>query len=213
MAVCAQPQDLVILPDSSKLFVACPGSNQVASIDLKTDRVLALLEVGKLPVQMALKPDGGEIFVSNFEANSFSIVEAYTNEVSGSYLIGSNPVRGLVTSDNSLLYVSNFGSDNVSVYAIDEGRVIDSVPVGSRPDGLALTPNEEHLLVVGYEVGRCRGRADDQDARQLEDQRRARAGYCHSGRQSAERHRDQGVQEQCENSPYEAVGVNEYSSS
>jgi YVTN family beta-propeller protein len=58
-----------------------------------------------------------------------------------------------VTSDNSLLYVSNFGSDNVSVYAIDEGRVIDSVPVGSRPDGLALTPNEDHLLVVDTKSG------------------------------------------------------------
>ena len=58
-----------------------------------------------------------------------------------------------MTSDNLLLYVSNFGSDNVSVYAIDEGRVIGSVGVGSRPDGLALTPNEDHLLVVGTKSG------------------------------------------------------------
>ena len=89
----------------------------------------------------------------NFDGNTFSIVETYTNEVSGSYLIGRNPVRGLVTSDNLLLYVSNFGSDNVSVYAIDEGRVIGSVGVGSRPDGLALTPNEDHLLVVDTKSG------------------------------------------------------------
>ena len=82
-----------------------------------------------------------------------AIIEVYTNEVSGSYLIGSNPVRGLATSDNSLLYVSNFGSDNVSVYAIDEGRVIDSVHVGSHPDGLALKPDEEHLLVVDTKSG------------------------------------------------------------
>ena len=81
----------------------------MASLDLKTDRVLTLLEVGKTPIQMALKPDGGELFVNNFDSNSFSIVEAYTNEVGGSYLIGSNPVRGVVTSDNTLLYVSNFG--------------------------------------------------------------------------------------------------------
>jgi YVTN family beta-propeller protein len=62
-------------------------------------------------------------------------------------------VRGVVTSDNSLLYVSNFGSDNVSVYAIDEGRVIGSVQVGSHPDGLALTPSEDHLLVVDTKSG------------------------------------------------------------
>ena len=73
--VCQQPQDLVILPDSSKVFVACPGSNQLAAVDLKSDRLLTLLDVGKLPIQLALKPDGGELFVSNFEGNNFSIVE------------------------------------------------------------------------------------------------------------------------------------------
>ena len=49
--------------------------------------------------------------------------------------------------------MSNFGSDNVSVYAIDEGRVIGTVPVGSHPDALALTPDEDHLLVVDTESG------------------------------------------------------------
>ena len=46
----AQPQDMVILPDSSKLYVACPGSNQLAAIDLKTDQVQAILDAGKLPL-------------------------------------------------------------------------------------------------------------------------------------------------------------------
>ena len=76
--VCQQPQDLTILPDSSKVFVACPGSNQLASIDLKSGRLLTLLDVGRLPIQLALKPDGGELFVSNFDGNSFSIVETGT---------------------------------------------------------------------------------------------------------------------------------------
>ena len=41
--------DIAILPDSSKAFVACSGSAQVASIDLKTDKLMALLDVGKSP--------------------------------------------------------------------------------------------------------------------------------------------------------------------
>ena len=46
--ICQQPEDIAILPDSSKAFVACAGSGQVASIDLKTDKLLALLDVGRL---------------------------------------------------------------------------------------------------------------------------------------------------------------------
>src|SRR5208282_1069077 len=98
--VCQQPQDLAILPDSGKVFVDCPGSNQLASVDLKSDRLLTLLDGGKLPIHLALKPDGGELFVSNFDGNSFSIVETGNNEVGGTYLIGNNPVRGIVTADN-----------------------------------------------------------------------------------------------------------------
>jgi DNA-binding beta-propeller fold protein YncE len=54
--ICHEPTDIAILPDSSKAFVACSGSAQVASIDLKTDKLLALLDVGKTPVSLALKP-------------------------------------------------------------------------------------------------------------------------------------------------------------
>src|SRR5208337_114074 len=67
LPVCLQPEDIAILPDSSKAFVACSGSSQVASIALArnekngettSDRVLALLDVGRTPVSLTLKPDG-----------------------------------------------------------------------------------------------------------------------------------------------------------
>src|SRR5207247_4017380 len=108
-------------------FVACSGSGQVASIDLKSDKLLALLDVGGTPVNLVVKPDGGELIVSNFDSNNVSIIETTTNEVNGSYLIGTRPARGIVSSDNSRLYVSNFGSNSVAVYDIDNGKVITSV--------------------------------------------------------------------------------------
>ncbi len=101
--ICIHPEDIAILPDSSKAFISCSGSGQVASIALKTatqsvtqngadnDKLLALLDVGKSPVSLALKPDGGELVAFNFEAGSISIIETTGNEVSGSYLVGDEP--------------------------------------------------------------------------------------------------------------------------
>ena len=141
--VCIHPEDIAILPDSSKAFVSCSGSGQVASIALKNqtqnDKLLALLDVGKSPVSLALKPDGGELVAFNFEAGSISIIETTGNEVSGSYLIGAQPTRGVVSLDNSRLYISNFGSNNIAVYDIDLGKVIAYLPVGTHPDALALS--------------------------------------------------------------------------
>ena len=65
----------------------------MAAIDLKSDKLLALLDVGKTPIHLALKPDGGELFVCNFDSASVSVIETAANEVGGSYLIGSQPVH------------------------------------------------------------------------------------------------------------------------
>jgi len=56
---CIQPDDVTILPDSSKAFVVCTGGAQVAVVQLKKpewkqedDRLLTLLSVGKSPVHL-----------------------------------------------------------------------------------------------------------------------------------------------------------------
>ena len=125
----------------------------MASIDLQSEKLLALLDVGKTPVNLALKPDGGELVVTNFDSDSISIIETSTNEVAGSYLIGTHPARGVVNSDNSRLYVSNFGSNTIAVYDIDIGKLIALLPAGSHPDGLALSKSENYLLAVDSRSG------------------------------------------------------------
>ncbi len=108
----------VILPDSSKAFVACSGGHQVMAIALArsqsqtttdtqpatTDKLEALMDVGRAPVHLALKPDGGEVFVSNSLSDSVSEIYASTDEVGDTYMIGEDPVMGLTSRDNSLLY-------------------------------------------------------------------------------------------------------------
>jgi len=162
LPVCQQPEDIAILPDSSKAFVACSGSSQVASIALASskksssvtnDRVLALLDVGRTPVSLALKPDGGELMVCDFDSDSISIIETGNDEVGSSALVGQHPSHGVITLDNSRLYVSNFGSDSVAVYDIDVGKRIATMAVGSRPDGLALSQDQRYLLVLDTQAG------------------------------------------------------------
>ena len=158
---CPGASDAVILPDSSKAFVACAAGHQVMAIALagskfnpdQPDRLEALLDVGRAPVQLALKPDGGEIFVSNSLSDSVSEVVTTTDDVGGAYMMGDGPVRGLVTSDNSLLYVANFNSQYVTIYAIDEGKRIPvsqggSIRVGDGPSALAFSSSGLLLFVV-----------------------------------------------------------------
>jgi YVTN family beta-propeller protein len=174
ISICSQPTDIAIVPESNKAFVACAaraenarstsktfkkqagaqpddGPGQVAVVDLASDKLLTLLDVGKTPVHLALKPDGGEMFVSNFGSDTVSTIETGANEVASAQPMGGNPVRAVVSADNSLLYVSNFGSGSVSVYSIQNGKFLKSIAVGSRPDAIALQPainGKQYFLLV-----------------------------------------------------------------
>ena len=128
-------------------------NNSQKNAGRKTDSVLALLDVGRTPVHLALKPDGGELMVCDFDSDSISIIETGNDEVGSSLLIGHQPTHGVVTLDNSRLYVSNFGSDSVAVYDIDLGQRIATMPVGSRPDAMALSQNQNYLLVLDTQAG------------------------------------------------------------
>jgi YVTN family beta-propeller protein len=160
---CQQATDAVILPDSSKAFVACSGGHQVMAIGLArpaspidsehVDRLLSFLEVGRTPVHLALKPDGGEIFVSNFDSDSISEIGTGTNEVGGAYLVGAHPSSGVVSADNAFLWISNFNADSIGVYSIDDGKLINTVHVGGGPDALAFSANGFLLLAVDARSG------------------------------------------------------------
>lgn len=163
---CGGATDAVILPDSTKAFVACSAGSQVMAIALagdganaslsaidRTDRLLALLDVGKTPVDLAMKPDGGEIFVSNFDSDTISEIATGANEVGGAYSIGARPSQGLVSADNSTLWVGNFKADMIAVYDIDDGKRIGAVHVGEGPDALAFSAKGHLLFAVNARSG------------------------------------------------------------
>jgi len=167
-AHCPGATDAVILPDSSKAFVACSAGHQVMAIALAsapnswpakvdptslTDHFLTFLNVGQTPTHLALKPDGGEIFVSNFTSDSISEISTTANEVGGTYAIGSKPSQAVVSGDNTTLWVSNFGSENLTRYSIEDGRVMGGVRAGAAPDALAFSADEHLLLAADAHSG------------------------------------------------------------
>jgi len=166
---CPGATDAVILPQSSKAFIACSGSNQVMAVALAAppdswaakqnasslkDHMLALLDVGETPIQLALKPDGGEIFCSNFTSDSVSRINTQTNEVGATYTIANKPVYGIVSADNSTFWVSNFGGDSINSWNVDDlPRDPASVRTGHAPDALAFSKDEHLLLAADSKSG------------------------------------------------------------
>lgn len=154
---CPGAGDPVVMSDSSKVFVPCTSGHQIMAIALahasQPDRLEALMDVGRSPVNLALKPDGGEVFVINSGSDSISEVITGTNDVQGATMMGDSPVKGLVSNDNSLLFVANQRSQNVIAYAINDGRRAGWVRVGDGPSAMAFSAAGHLLFVVGTRSG------------------------------------------------------------
>lgn len=162
---CPGAGSLSILPDSSKIFVACTGGHQVmvgglrASADRHShvahdgDRLLTFLDVGQTPMHLALKPDGGEIFVSNGGSDTLSEIATANNEVGGASLIGARPVFAVPSQDNALLWVANQDADTVAVYSIDDGKLINTVHTGAGPGTMAFSADGHLLLAADTRSG------------------------------------------------------------
>jgi YVTN family beta-propeller protein len=165
---CRGASDAVILPDSTKTFVACSLAHQVMSIwlavapeswparqdsALMQDHQLALLDVGENPTNLTLKPDGGEAFASNRDSGSISEILTTTNEVGSTYAIGNAPAHGVVSDDNSALWVANAGGEAISLYSIADGKFVSSIRTGMAPDALAFGDPQQMLLAADTRSG------------------------------------------------------------
>jgi YVTN family beta-propeller protein len=165
---CRGATDAVILPNSSKAFIACSGGHQVMVVSLAaapesweakqdpsllTDHLLTLLDVGQTPVHLALKPDGGQIFCSDFASDSISAIDTETNEVARTDTIANRPAFAVVSADNSTLWISSFGADSINIWGIDDGQMIGAVRTGHAPDALAFSADQHLLLAADARSG------------------------------------------------------------
>jgi YVTN family beta-propeller protein len=146
--VASHPERVEVTRDGAKAFVA--GADAVSVVDLTKKTLLANLPLGGRAGDLILKPDGGEMFAPSAETNGLAIFNVPQNEYAEHMVVGTSPARAAVTQAGTevTLYISD--AANSRVVALDARYRVSLcfVPVGQRPGAMALTPNQDLLLVV-----------------------------------------------------------------
>ena len=60
-------------------------------IDTSTNKIMAIIEVGKRPWNMAITPDGGKLYISNGRSDSVSVIDTATNTKIKDIPVGKRP--------------------------------------------------------------------------------------------------------------------------
>jgi YVTN family beta-propeller protein len=142
VAVCRQPTDLQILPDSGKAFVVCSGSAQVAVVGLSSPTEGGLDQRRLNESAPAKKRHDRE---TETESHDFG-----PDRLLALLDVGATPVHLALKPDGGEIFVSNFGADTISEIATGANEVGGSYVIGAGPVRGIVSADNSTLYVSNF---------------------------------------------------------------
>jgi YVTN family beta-propeller protein len=141
--------------DETYLIASCEFSGQMIKLDLRTEKVVGVLDLpdgpGGMPQDVKLSPDGKTFYVADMMANGLYEIDGARFKVTGFLRTGAG-VHGLYPSrDGKLLYATNRGEGSISVIDFRTGKVLHKwrIPGGGSPDMGGVSADGKVLWLSG----------------------------------------------------------------
>lgn len=142
-------------PDHATLLSVSIGSNSVAFIDTRTDRVKHITYVGRSPHEAMFTPDGREVWVTVRGEDYIQVIDGKTYEPTRRITVPNGPGMTIFSPDGAYGYIcSSFTPETVVVSTRNYdivGRVKQASPF--CPD-IAATPDGTQVWFTLKDVGK-----------------------------------------------------------
>jgi len=113
------PGGIAYDPSNGYIYVTDSGSDTVSVINGTTNKVIAIIPVGKEPWGVAYDPSNGYIYVTDVDSSTVSVINGANNTVIATIPVGfaSGPWGIAYDPSNGYIYVTNSLSGTVSIIA------------------------------------------------------------------------------------------------
>ncbi|MBC7556033.1 MAG: YncE family protein [Chryseobacterium sp.] len=153
----------IAFDNQNRGYITNGKSNTVFVFNVKTNKKIASVEVGKKPDAVIFDDFSGKIIVANAGNNSISIINSKDFKVEKTIELIGNP-EYVVTNLKGKIYVNIEDKSKIAEINLTEGKVLNYFSLGKdeSPTGLAIdnlthrlfSSCEEHLVVVNAENGK-----------------------------------------------------------
>jgi len=152
------PAGLAVSQRGNYLYVAENVGDDIAVVDLTTQKVAERLATDHYPYALEVAPDG-RVYVSAWGADTVSVFKQGSDgklSSAGKVKVGRHPSAMVANASGSRLYVALAGSDQIAVVDTGAGKALrylsDANPAGpaegSTPNALALSKDGSKLFVA-----------------------------------------------------------------
>ncbi|MBI5030211.1 MAG: hypothetical protein HZB51_06770 [Chloroflexi bacterium] len=109
------PNAVNLSADGSRLYVGFADTSQIAVVDVKSTKVLQIIEVKSGVRMMAMTPDGSRLIALSATTNFAYVINTATNRLLFDLNVGDQPVYIAVSPNNHNAWVANYADGTISV--------------------------------------------------------------------------------------------------
>ena len=134
------PHNIDLSKDEKLAFIR-DTSNKVGVLDLTSDKITTILEVGQGHAGIDVIPNGKLVFTGAIADDVVTVIDANTLKVVKKIKVGFGPHGVRASKDNKYLYASVTADDKVYVIDVDKLEVVKEFKVESFPFWVAVNGN------------------------------------------------------------------------
>ncbi|MBS0547934.1 MAG: PQQ-binding-like beta-propeller repeat protein [Proteobacteria bacterium] len=142
------PSHLAFDTDSKTVFVTLQQSNRVVALDLATQAIKWVAEVGKAPAGVIMLPDNKRLLVALTGEDAVVTVDPKDGAVSGRLQTGKGAHQFFPKGDGRHWFLSNRIEGTVSLIDTQDMRVAGSIRVPGGPDCMDITADGKELWIT-----------------------------------------------------------------
>jgi YVTN family beta-propeller protein len=132
------PMGVALSPDEKTLYVATRDGNEVAVIDVATDRVRGTVPLPGQPARVRLTASGGSLVVSLVGAGDVAIVDTRTLRVVHRFSVGAYAEGLTLDAVGGFGYVSVQGENKVVKFSLRDWKPVLEIKTAAGPDPILL---------------------------------------------------------------------------
>lgn len=144
---------VIAVPEINRVFASATGDHQVAAVDMKTLRTVAMTGPVNYPDGLAYSPATKRVFVSDEHGGVDAVVDAESNKLLTSIPLGGGAGNTVYDPGSGHILVAVHGVNELVEIAPDAMKIIGRYPLKGvqNPHGLALDVAHRLAFVAGEE--------------------------------------------------------------
>jgi YVTN family beta-propeller protein len=144
----ASPLEVLLSPDSARLYVLCQQSEEVRVLDAATYVAIKTIAVGHVPRGIALSPAGDRLFVTNSWDDTLSVIDTQAMAVIATWSVGAEPSGVVEDRAGKRIFVANRITSDVAVLDAQTGEEEKRLLAGRGASYLTLSPDGSRIYVT-----------------------------------------------------------------